>query len=234
MLAVIALLAAGIAATAAVARRNAFDVSSTRAFIVAATRLESAAVNKHKTEEASANALIRHLSSACPRSLPSSTRNGSAAQRAAWTAFTGEAGYELLLAQLKVLRPDYVRLVGDLKPLRWTDPALNRQVGAFVSRTRDTLNLRPPDLCSETRAAARSNFSVIPMRTVRFLRSAVIALPKTQPTLSDLVGKMKRSTTPGEAATIRRLRGLEHRYGQLNSSFASNAYPRMIKALSGA
>jgi hypothetical protein len=66
-LAVTALLSAGIAATAAVASSNAIDVSSTRAFISAATRLESVAVNKHNAEEASANALIRHISSVCPR-----------------------------------------------------------------------------------------------------------------------------------------------------------------------
>jgi hypothetical protein len=229
------LLVTGIAATAAVASSDAVDISSTRAFIVAATRLESVAVSKHKSEEASANALIRHISSACPRSLSSGTRNGSVAQQATWTAFTTEARYELVLAQLDVLRPAYLRLIRDLKPLRWTDSALNRQIGAIVSQSRDALNLRPPDLCSETRTAAGSNFSVIPMRTVRFLRRARIALPSagTQPTFTDLVGRMKRYTTPDEAATIRRLRRLEHRYAQLNSSFGSDAYLRIVKALSG-
>jgi hypothetical protein len=231
--AVAVVLAAGIIAPAGVARGNAVDVSSTRALIVAATRLESAAVNKHKSEEASANALIGHLSSACPGSLPSSTSNGSAAQRAVWKAFTAEAGDEFVLAQLSVLRPDYARLIRDLKPLHWADAALNRQAGGFVRRSRATLNLRAPDLCSETRAAASSHFSVIPIRTVRFLRSAAIALPKSQPTFSGLVRQMKRYTTPNEAAMIRRLRRLEQRYAQLNSSFGSTAYPRMIRALAG-
>jgi hypothetical protein len=201
----------------------------------AASRLESAAVNKHNTEEASANALIRHISSACPRSLSSGTRNGSAAQQATWTALTAEASYELVRAELNAVRPAYVRLIRDLQPLRWTDPALNRQIGAIVRQSRDALNLRPPDLCSETRAAASSNFSLIPMRTARFLRSARIALPDTgtRPTFSSLVRRMKRYTTRDEAPTIRRLGRLEHRYGQLNSSFGSNARLRMIKALSG-
>jgi hypothetical protein len=44
---------------------------------------------------------------------------------------------------------------------------------------------------------------------------------------------MKRYTTPNEAAMIRRLRRLEQRYAQLNSSFGSTAYPRMIRALAG-
>jgi hypothetical protein len=233
-LAVTALLSAGIAATAAVASSNAIDVSSTRAFISAATRLESVAVNKHNAEEASANALIRHISSVCPRSLPSSARNGTPAQQATWTAFTAAAGYELVRAELNPLRPAYVRLISDLTPLRWTDPALNRQIGAIVRQSRDALNLRPPDLCSQTRAAASSNFSVIPMRTVRFLRSARVALPdRGRPTFNNLVRRMKRYTKRDEAPTIRRLRRLERRYGQLNSSFGSNAYVRMIKALSG-
>jgi hypothetical protein len=221
--------------TAAMARGTAVDVASTRTFIAAATRLESSAVNMHKAEETSANALIRHISSTCQSSLSSSTRSGSAAQQATWGAFTSAAGYELVLAELKPLRPAYARLIGDLKPLRWTNSTLNRLVGANASRSQQELNLRPPDLCSQTRAAARSHFSVIPSTTLRFLRSARIALPAagTQPTFSGLVGKMKPYTTPGEATAITRLRGLEHRYGQLNSAFGPGAYLRIMKALSG-
>lgn len=235
-LAVTALLTAAIAATSPVASASPVDVASTRSFIAAANRLESAAVNKHRSEEASANSLISHISATCRGSLPASTRSGSAAQKATWTAFTAEAGYALVLAQLNVLRPEYKRLIADLGPLHWTDQPLNRQVANNIRQYRAALNLRIPDLCGETKAAARSNFSVIPASTIRFLRRAKTALPAagTQPTFSDLVQRMKRYTTRSEAGAIRRLRNLEHRYAQLNSSFSSDAYLRIMKALSGA
>lgn len=229
----IGLLVAATFAAEATASSRSKDVAATNDFIATANSFLGVAVQQHSSEEASANALIKHIASKCPRSLPSAARTGSAAQRRTWTAFTDAAGLELSIAEFNVLRPAARTELTRLGPLRWSVPALNRAVSGYIRATRAFLALRPPDLCTETRAASRSRFTVVPSPIAQFLRLARASKESSQPSLSDLATGMQRFVTRNEAPKLADLRRLDTRFHQLQSAFVPSAYNKMIKALSG-
>ena len=96
-------------------------------------RLSSTVIALHEKLEASADALVGHVESACPGVVPASLQTGSKAQQRTWTALVDGAS-----------------------------AALNRRVAGYEAGERVALSLHPPDLCEQARAAARSGFTVVP------------------------------------------------------------------------
>lgn len=217
----------------ALASSRANDVVSTKQFVAAAHRFLVVAVQRHAGEEASADALIKHISNTCPRSLPGSTRTGSAAQQATWTALTGTAWFELALAEFDPVRRAIQRELGALQSLRWTIPALNRATRRYVHAGRALLALPRPDLCAETKAASASQFTVVPPKIARFVQAANASGASSQPSLSDLAASMKQFVTRQDAAKVADLHRLDNRLDQLSSAFGLDAFVGIVKALSG-
>lgn len=226
---VVALMLVSPPVAAAAAGRQ--DIASTRAFLAAARGLLRTDMARRPREVAAADALIQHLETGCPGSLPRELQTGTAAQRKAWTAFTSEAFYEFGLAVLRPLRPAARTAAREMAHLRWTSPALNHQVATFVRDTRIELGLRPPDLCQQLSAGGRTNFTVVPGATRTFLRHVLSASPGSGTTLADLGLRMKPLADRDELTAIAQLRRLQARVDADLSRFARSALARLSRAL---
>ena len=236
--ALFALLVAGVVAmacfaAAALASRSSLDAASTRSFVAAADRVVGVEIRLRSRERQAVKALIAHVESSCPHTIPAGVRTGTRQQQRTWTAFVNEAAVELGLAEVRPLRPTVRVAIRDVEHLRWTNRRITREVAASTHRGRAALRLRAPDLCSEAEKAAPSNFSVTPARTVSFLERARIALSASTPSWSKLAQRMKPVAAPQQAIAIKRLREGEKHFDRLTDRFTLHAYFRMTGAFFG-
>jgi hypothetical protein len=217
----------------AVAGAGSQDIASTRAFVAAATRVERAEMARRPQEVAAVDALIKHVETACPRSLPRTLQTGTGAQMKTWTALASEAFYGLGLTYLGPFRPAVWAAVRAIAHLRWTSAALNRRVARYVRDGRIELGLRLPDLCQQVRTARRSDFTIVPVETRTFLRRLLSASPGSDTTVASLAQQMKPLANPQELADIAQLGRLETRVDRVASRFVLKALDRLSRALTG-
>jgi hypothetical protein len=219
-------------AAPALAPADSLDATSTARFLAAEMRLGSKVIAVHEKVEASAEALVDHVESACPGAVPSSLQTGSMAQQRTWTALVDGAAGELAVAEQRPLLPALRREHARVAALRWTSAALNGQVAAYVSGERLALSLHPPDLCQQARSAARSGFTVIPAGIKAF--NARFESTEAGASALALARQMKPLATPAELVAIKRLRHQQSRIDRLLGSFVSQVFARLTQALTGA
>lgn len=225
-------VALGAPAVAA-AENTALDAASTSRFVSASDRLLNASIKLRPQETASISALIHHIASSCPGAVPASLKTGTAAQQKTWQAFSGAGLLEIALAEVSPVKPEARRAIGEIAPLRWTSAAVNRQVAMFVRLGRDAPDLRPPDLCAQAAAAARSGFAKAPPAIETFLHRANAALPSTAPTLGEIVQGMKPLVGSQEGAAIAHLRSLQSQDNRIAGKIVLPALRQFADALFG-
>jgi hypothetical protein len=218
-------------AAPAIARADSLDATSTGRFLAAEIRLARTVIALHDKVEASADALAEHVESACPGIVPASVRGGSDAQQRTWTALVDGAGGELAVAEQRPILPAARRELARVASLRWTSPALNRHVAAYVRGERLALSLHPPDLCQEARAAARSGFTVIPAAIKAF--NARLGSTQADSSALTLARQMRPVATPAELAAITRLGRLQRRIDRLFTGFGVHVFGQLTQALTG-
>jgi hypothetical protein len=207
------------------------NAASTAKFLSVESRIERTVIRLREKLEVSADALIDHVESGCPGALPARLETGSKAQQRTWAAFLEEAADEIAVAELSPVRPAVRRGLARIAPLRWTSTALNSRVGAYVSGGRTALSLHAPDICQQTRTAARLSFTVVPARTSAF----DARFESTQPGSSAvaLAREMKPLATPDELAGIKQLGHLQSRVDRLLAGFTLQVWDRLTRALTG-
>jgi hypothetical protein len=220
-------------AWAGVAAAESENVSSTSAFIAAATQMESRAVALDGREKAAADALIEHVRSGCPSAIPAQNRTGTPAQQRVWMAFYYEAVIELVLADARPLRSSVRRSSATISRLRWSDKTLDTAVRDLVRESRATLSLRPPDLCQQAATASASGFETVPIQTRSFLHRAARAMPDSAPTLYGLARRMRRYLPAKNSEAFNHLRTVNTREGRLLSARLGPAVASVLRALLG-
>lgn len=232
--AVAVVLGALMLALPGAASAGSLDATSTATFVSAATRAEHIAIARVGREKASADALIEHVESKCPGSVPASLATGTLAQQLTLGAFEDAATFELGLAEVRPLRSVARIEFERTAPLRWTSADLNRRVAVFVREGREVLALHTPDLCAQARTAAQSGFTVVPALTRAFIARFQRASPDSAPTDNGLAQRMKPFATLAELEAIKRLNRLDAKFGRLITNFAFRALGQVEHALTGA
>jgi hypothetical protein len=198
-------------ATPTVARQ---DTASTEAFIASAERYDVLEARRIPAINALQNAYLAHVSSACPRALAGAPALGSSAQRVALIEFRAEAGAALEIDALQPIRGITHRIAELQERLRFSDPALQFEVGFYASATPAYLALRPPDLCADARALAASDFTRLTPAGNAFWRDvSTVLVPASAPSTT-LLGQMRAYAPTAVAAALKRLPVLQRRFDQ--------------------
>jgi hypothetical protein len=207
------------------------DSSSTSKFVAASSRVDRLVLARASQEQASVNAFVTHIQSACPGIVPASIKTGTAAQQRAWRALSSEALGEFGLALIDPVRAAEKRALRAIAPLRWTSATVNRQVAAYAQELRATLALHPPDICAQAKAMASTGFAAIPPATTTFLRRARAATPDSALSAMELADKMKPLADPPARAAIGQLASLEGRVNRAIKHFVLPALGRLERVL---
>jgi hypothetical protein len=182
------------------------DVASTRTYIRAYYALARTAKAKLPDQQTAAADLLRRISSQCPDVLAGSPRNEASA----------ELSLEALGAVSIVMSgPDrhaITHFLHAVKGLQWSSPKLTRTVTASVARLKAQLALIVPDLCSDMKAWAATDFRTVPMSVTQFNRRTKAAEEGPQ----EIPSRLLASYTGRQEKVI--LRNIKHLEVQIEAS----------------
>jgi hypothetical protein len=225
-----------IAAAVPMADADTIDIASTMRYVSDTSALFNAIVAANKREKAAVNAVVERVSAHCRGELPNYVRTGTAAQQGVWTALANdETSGELIVALLRPIHKEYAAAARRLERLRWTRPAINRAVTAEARRTLAALALKPPDQCADVRAAAATQFTMVPADAKRFIARAtrLFRASDAAPAFAGSLKMFTRYITAGEKPKVRALNSLEAKLNRILDRPDFNAYLRTIDALRG-
>lgn len=183
------------------------DQATTDTFISVETRYLEVQADKMKAERASMTAFISQTAAACSGSLPPILVNGTgtAAEQNVGGALVLEASFDLAIANLKPQRAIASREIRRLRDLHWTGRKVNREMAAEISASRQSLALKPSDLCVDIATAEASGWATVPAATESFLNQANIG---AEPTLDGFLKELKPFLTTADVAGYARLKKL--------------------------
>lgn len=138
------------------------DMASTHRALLATYRNLQAVVSTWPAVEASARRLDREFRAACPDAGVGSPQD-EPEQRLAYEA-AGALWAASYHADAGIAR----RAIGEVRGLRWSNPALTRRLRRYVRGLREMIALRVPDLCADIRSWTASGYRTIPAGTLRY------------------------------------------------------------------
>lgn len=159
---VVALLAVGIAPASATAAPE--DVASTHAYLVAGYSVLHEVVSTWSTVEARIHALNQKFKAECPlvgAGSPQSEEEQKMSYEVAGALWA--TGYR---ADTKIV----TRFIKALKPLKWSNPAVNRAVRKLITGLHEMTVLQIPDLCGDVRAWSAGGYKGVPASTAQYDR----------------------------------------------------------------
>jgi hypothetical protein len=157
-----AVLVVGLTPTGAAAAPQ--DVASTHAYIEAAYTALHAVVTKWSAVEADVHKLDLRFHAECPAvgaGSPQSEEEQKLSYEVAGALWA--TGYH---TDAKVVQA-FVKAV---KPLRWSNPAINRSARKFVTGLHEMTVLPVPNLCADVRAWGAGGFKAAPATTLEYDR----------------------------------------------------------------
>jgi hypothetical protein len=184
------------------------DAASTRAFIALQERYDLDTIHAAPAVNTAEHAFAAQVRAGCLGVLAHLPKKLSNRQSKAMAGFALESFLALQINAFAPLRPVGQRIAARQRRLRFSDPALQWQVGVDGAENVAYFALRPPDLCTDGRLLVRSAFTRITAAGTRFVLAGVtVELSATTP--SRLV-RMMRSYAPAAAATaLKRLPKLQ-------------------------
>jgi hypothetical protein len=227
-------LAALIATGAAIAapRVTARDAASTKAFIASAERYDELEIQRIPAINARQDAYVAHVSSACPGVLTGAPVLGSPRQRVGLLKFRAEAGAALEIDALQPVRAVTDRIAADQERLRFSDPAVQFEVGFYASATPAYLALQPPDVCADARTLAASGFTKLTPAGNAFWTALSTLLSAASVPPTTLLPRMRAYAPTAVASALKRLPALQRQFDKpLQLRRHSSA---MLNALAGA
>jgi len=188
------------------------DTASTKAFIASAERYDVLEAKRIPAINARQAAYVAQVSSGCPDALAGAPTLGSSAQRVGLLEFRTEAGAALEIDALQPVRAVTDRIAELQERLRFSDPAVQFEVGFYASATPAYLALRPPDLCADARALAASGFErLTPAGNAFWHDVSTLLLPASAPSTT-LLAQMRAYAPAAVAAALKRLPVLQRRF----------------------
>jgi hypothetical protein len=218
MIVAVALAVGGTPASAIAAPR---DAASTDAYLAAAyTDLRAAVASMPTTIDANVDALDRRYAAECPRVAAGSIQDEAA----------DPMTYEVAGALWSTAYDTDAKIVqafdATVRPLRWSNPTITRDVDSYAASLHQLSVLPPPDLCADMRAWAASSFSAIPSSTTQFDRhvEAIEGHPLPLALLAPYEG-------PAQRALAARVAGLESRFEELEGEFSQKWFDMTLETL---
>jgi len=218
--AVIVAVALALALTPATALAAPRDTASTGTYLAAAATDLRAAIASMPTIEANVDALDRGYAAECPRVAAGSIQDEAAdpmtyeVAGALWsTAYRTDAKIAQAFDQA-------------VKPLRWSNAKITRDVVGYAASLQELSVLAPPDLCADMRAWSATGFETIPASTTQFDRR-VEAIEGHPPPLS-LLAPYEGPAQRGMAA---RVASLEARFEALEGELSQKWFDMTLETL---
>lgn len=215
---VMGVLAVGLMPSGAAAAPR--DAASTHAYLVAGYTALHAVVGKWSAIEADLRKLDARFSSECPKvgaGGPQSEEEQRLAYEVAgalWaTAYHTDAG---------IIR----KFVKAVKPLRWSNPAVNRSAHRFVTGLQEMAALSVPDLCGDVRAWIAGGFNAVSPTTERYDKH-VEAIEVKQVPRRLLI----KYVQPSDRALLDRVERLDTRFSELEFSTGQDSWDSLLETL---
>jgi hypothetical protein len=196
------------------------DTSSTHAYLVAGYTTLHAVIGKWSAIETGLHKLDASFSSECPKvgaGGPQSEEEQRLAYEVAgalWaTAYHTDAG---------IIR----RFVKAVRPLRWSDPAVNRSVRRFATGLQEMTALSVPDLCGDVRAWIAGGFNAVSPTTERYDKH-VEAIEVKQVPRRLLI----KYVQPSDRSLLDRVERLDTRFSELEFTTGQDSWNSLLETL---
>jgi hypothetical protein len=140
------------------------DIASTHAFLVAGHTALQATVSKWLAVEAGIRRMEHKFATECLHVGEGSPQNEEGQQMSYEVAGAlWASGYH---TDAGIVR----RFWAAVKPLHWSNPAINRRAHQYANALLEMTKISVPDLCGDVRAWAATGFTAIPASTVRYVK----------------------------------------------------------------
>jgi hypothetical protein len=177
------------------------DIAATRTYLRARHGYEQAIKRDGPADQGAAHALVAQVTAKCPNVL------AGAASDKATEEITREAGDEAQQALESAERGASIAFGRKIERLRWSNRQLTYYVRGFAVETRETAEIVAPDLCTEARAVAASDYKAVPASTTRYVGRFLCAKQRgagrTQPRRNRGAGRNHPDPAPALRATGR-------------------------------
>jgi hypothetical protein len=135
-------------------------------------RYEQAVKGDGPADRAAAHALVTQVTAQCSNVLAGAPP-GKATEEIA-----REANSEVAQALYSPQRGPSIAFARKIERLRWTNRKLTYYVRGFAAETRAEAELVAPDLCTDARAVAASDYKVVPASTTHYILAGLCASSK--------------------------------------------------------
>ena len=217
---VMGVFAVGLMPAASGASAASRDEASTHAYLVAGYTVLHAVVGTWSHLETDLRKLNGRFHAECPKvglGGPQSEEEQRLAYEVAgalWaTAYHTDAG---------IVR----KFVKAVRPLRWSDPAVNRSARRFVTGLREMTELSVPDLCGDVRAWIAGGFNAVSPTTERYDKH-VEAIEVKQVPRRLLI----KYVQPSDRALLDRVERLNTRFSELEFTTGQDVWDSLLETL---
>lgn len=215
---VTAVFAIGLMPTGAAAAPR--DVASTHAYLVAGYAALHAVVGKWSTVEADIHKLNLRFRAECPNvgaGSPQSEEEQKLSYEVAGALWA--TGYH---TDAKIVRA-FVKAV---KPLRWSNPAINRSAHKFITGLQEMSALSVPDLCGDVRAWSAGGFKAVSSSTEQYDRHVEAIEVKEIPRRL-----LRRYVQPADKGLLARDERLFTRFAELEFKTGQDSWNLLLETL---
>ena len=150
------------------------NIAATRTYLRARHSYERAIKGDGPADQASAHAFVAQVTAECPNVLAGAPP-GKATEEIA-----REAHGEAQQAFAKPQRGPSIAFARKIQRLSWTNRRLTYYVRGFAAETRAEAELVAPDLCTDARAVAASNYKTVPASTRHYNLASLCASSKVE------------------------------------------------------
>jgi hypothetical protein len=196
------------------------DVASTHAYLVAGYAALHAVVGKWSAVEADIHKLNLRFHAECPKvgaGGPQSEEEQKLSYEVAgalWaTGYHTDAG---------IIR----KFVKAVRPLRWSNPTVNRSAHRFIKGLQEMSALSVPDLCGDVRAWGAGGFKAVSPNTERFDRHVEAIEVKEIPRKL-----LMRYVQPSDKGLLKRVEHLYTRFSELEFTTGQDSWDTLLETL---
>lgn len=196
------------------------DVASTHAYLVAAYDALHATVTTWSSVEAQIHKLDLRFQTECPLVGAGSPQSGEEQKLSYEVAGALWAtGYR---TDAKIVQ----KFVKAVRPLRWSNPAINRSARRFTTGLHEMTLIPIPDLCGDVRSWAAGGFKAVPASTEQYMRRVEAIEVKEIPR-----GLLAPYVQPADKALRVRVEHLATQYEELEIARGQDDWNTLLEVL---
>jgi hypothetical protein len=210
------------------------DVLAARALIQAQAGFYKAGLATRRETTAAVDAQVTDVKQACAAALPATLLDGGTAKRTVYRQLFTEGSFDLGLVALRPIGDAIASEVRALDRIHFSRRAVNRDLRELARSQRASLMVEPTDLCADIKAAAAGGSTIVPAPTTQLIDRVHSLEAAPAPSFDQLVTDIQPDVvTRGDAAAVKRLRGLGIRYTDFLLGLGVDAGRKLADALNG-